>query len=259
MRKNKTAGSHIITGKVLFGLVTTRRKVEKTHGKSNTKRATTHHAALFIDTSLVSLLIREITDINFAYSAYQSTGNKGQTSLENRANLKVDKAIARLNKDFGYIYDFLVAEAHLSNGETLPYLNPIYFSRSGKNMKYFWRLADCLQTFYGLERGKVAGRTPGSTQYSQKQLKDYTRNRRRLGSYRAIEKSFPEHFTSDVGDPFPRLKAALSRLRNKVPTRSLEKSSGTSEAFIRKPPYPIFIDENQELPPHIRFNNLRNS
>lgn len=127
-----------------------------------------------------------------------------------------EKLVA-FNRRYGLLLDNLL---NVNDGGT-PFFNASYFPRSAKDAKYFWRFVDLANAAYSKERGDSSGRPPGTSKYALKDLSRYDKLRKDHDGAEAIERAFPDAFEDDsAGDPYKRLKPALSRLRKKKKARA---------------------------------------
>lgn len=216
MKKLLQKRTRLEPGPVLFDIFRTARKVTtyvlRDEDGSIEERSSPGALAYFLQVPAFEAFLAAYRHANQIAGEIQYSRHMGKSEVS------VSKAddLVNFNRKYGLLVDTLIHPAELPNGRRVPFINPFYFPRSAKDMKFFWKFVDAAGEAYGFQRGEVAGRPPGKSKYSVDQLERYERLRRKKkSSSRAIEMTFPAEFKDDRADPFKRLKPALSRLRKK--------------------------------------------
>lgn len=202
-------------GPTLFDIFRTTRKIS-TYSYRDRDGKTREHSvsgplAYFLDVPAFRSFVAAYRKANQTAAEIQHAIRLGNKSV---LEGPVPEELVAFNSKYGLLLDNLVHVVDLP-GRRVPFVNAFYFPRSAKHMRHFWDFLDALGEAYNLQRGETAGRPPGKSKYSLNQLSQYEKSLPKKGSARAMELAFPDEFVNDSGDPFKKLKPALSRLRKK--------------------------------------------
>lgn len=208
-------------GPTLFDIFRTVRKISTYAYKNENGEVVTHSQrgplAYFLEVPAFEAFLTAYRTANHTAAQIQHSLRLGNESVWKGP---LPDELVKFNAKYGLLLENMIQVVDLP-GRRVPFINPFYFPRSARDMKYFWKFIDAVGEAYNLERGEVAGRPPGKSKYRPEDLSRYNKLKKKHASSRAIELAFPEVFDDEsIPDPNKRLRPALSRLRKKKKDRA---------------------------------------